>query len=73
MSIKDQDELKVTREKLKWLEKEYEAALRNPSVRSSSGAIRLTDVFAGAPFEVGQSRLTTTSPRVRLTQQWLND
>jgi len=26
MSIKDQDELKVAREKLSWLEKEYEAA-----------------------------------------------
>jgi hypothetical protein len=36
MSIKDADELKVTREKLSWLEKEYEAAkLRsneNPAV-----------------------------------------
>lgn len=37
MSIKDRDELKVTREKLNWLEKEYEAAklrsLENPTVR----------------------------------------
>jgi len=37
MRIKDQDELKVTREKLSWLEKEYEAAkLRaseNPTVQ----------------------------------------
>ena len=37
MSIKDRDELKVTREKLSWLEQEYEAAkLRlseNPAVR----------------------------------------
>jgi hypothetical protein len=31
MSIKDQDELKVTREKLSWLEKEYEAAKLRPS------------------------------------------
>jgi hypothetical protein len=37
MSIKNQEELRVTREKLNWLEKEYEAAkLRlneNPAVR----------------------------------------
>ena len=37
MSIKDREELKVTREKLNWLEKEYEAAkarsIENPSVR----------------------------------------
>ena len=37
MSIKDQEELKVTREKLSWLEKEYEAAklrsIDNPIVR----------------------------------------
>jgi hypothetical protein len=37
MSIKDQEELKVTREKLSWLEKEYEAAklrpIENPTVR----------------------------------------
>jgi hypothetical protein len=37
MSIKDRDELRITREKLSWLEKEYEAAkLRpgeNPAVR----------------------------------------
>jgi hypothetical protein len=31
MSIKDQDELKVTREKLSWLEKEYEEAKLRPS------------------------------------------
>lgn len=31
MSIKDQEELKVTREKLSWLEKEYEAAKLRPS------------------------------------------
>jgi hypothetical protein len=29
MSIKDQDELKVTREKLHWLEKEYRADRRH--------------------------------------------
>lgn len=37
MSIKDRDELRVSREKLDWLEKEYEAAklrsIENPSVR----------------------------------------
>lgn len=37
MSIKDSEELKVTREKLNWLEKEYEAAklrpIENPTVR----------------------------------------
>jgi hypothetical protein len=31
MSIKDQDELKVTLEKLSWLEKEYEVAKLRPS------------------------------------------
>ena len=31
MSTKDQDELKVTRDKLSWLEKEYEAARLRPS------------------------------------------
>jgi hypothetical protein len=31
MSIKDADELKVTREKLSWLEKEYEAAKLRPA------------------------------------------
>jgi hypothetical protein len=37
MSIKDRDELKVTSEKLSWLEKEYEEAklraIENPTVR----------------------------------------
>jgi hypothetical protein len=37
MSIKDREELKVTREKLSWWEKEYEAAklriIENPTVR----------------------------------------
>ena len=37
MSIKDRQELNVTREKLSWLEKEYEAAklrlTENPAVR----------------------------------------
>ena len=31
MSIKNQDELHVTREKLSWLEKEYEATKLRPS------------------------------------------
>jgi hypothetical protein len=31
MSIKNQDELQVTREKLSWLEKEYEATKLRPS------------------------------------------
>jgi hypothetical protein len=31
MSINDLDELRVTREKLSWLEKEYEAAKLRPS------------------------------------------
>jgi hypothetical protein len=37
MSIKDRDELRATREKLSWLEKEFEAsklrAIENPTVR----------------------------------------
>lgn len=31
MSIKDREELRVTRDKLSWLEKEYEAAKLRPS------------------------------------------
>jgi hypothetical protein len=31
MSIKDQEELRVTREKLRWLENEYEAAKLRPA------------------------------------------